>query len=45
MSSTYTHADRPVVDEKMYSFDVDWKKSIKIAETIDDHVLRTLTPK
>nr|QGV11525.1 FAR5 [Tetrastichus brontispae] len=45
VSSTYSHTDKYVVEEKLYPYDVDWKKVIKIAETVDDHTLRVLTPK
>ena len=45
VSTTYSQADKPQVEEKVYPFDVDWKKSIRIAENVDDHLLRTLTPK
>ncbi|OXU23253.1 hypothetical protein TSAR_012798 [Trichomalopsis sarcophagae] len=45
VSSTYSHTDKYVVEEKLYPCDVDWKKAIKIAETVDDHTLRILTPK
>lgn len=45
VSTSYSQADKPCVEEKVYPINVDWKKTIKIAENVDDHVLRTLTPK
>ncbi|XP_057334726.1 fatty acyl-CoA reductase 1-like [Microplitis mediator] len=45
VSTTYNQADKPVVEEKLYPFDTDWKKTIKIAETLDEELLKTFTPK
>lgn len=45
VSTTYNQADKPVVEEKLYPFDTDWKKMIKIAENLDDELLKTFTPK
>ncbi|KAJ8688008.1 hypothetical protein QAD02_023803 [Eretmocerus hayati] len=45
VSSTYSQTEKPLVEEKLYANDVNWKKAIKIAETLDDHTLRILTPK
>ncbi|XP_011705903.1 PREDICTED: putative fatty acyl-CoA reductase CG8306 [Wasmannia auropunctata] len=47
VSSTYAHTDKPVVEEILYPSDsnFDWKKTIKIVESIDDHVLRISTAK
>ncbi|KYQ54969.1 Fatty acyl-CoA reductase 1 [Trachymyrmex zeteki] len=45
VSSTYTQTDKPVVDEILYPSEFDWKKMIKIAESIDEHVLEILTAK
>lgn len=45
VSSTYANCDKPVVEEIYYPFNVDWKKTIEIAETIDNHLLKTLTSK
>ncbi|XP_033224121.1 putative fatty acyl-CoA reductase CG5065 [Belonocnema kinseyi] len=45
VSTAYSQADKPQVEEKVYPFNVDWKKSIRIAENVDNHLLRTLTPK
>ncbi|XP_018354808.1 PREDICTED: putative fatty acyl-CoA reductase CG5065 isoform X2 [Trachymyrmex septentrionalis] len=45
ISSTYTQIDKPVVDEIIYPTEFDWKKMIKIAESIDEHALEILTAK
>lgn len=45
VSTAYTQADKPIVEEKHYPSEVDWKKTIKIAETVDEDLLKTLTPK
>ncbi|XP_015586726.1 fatty acyl-CoA reductase 1 isoform X2 [Cephus cinctus] len=45
VSSTYSQADKPEVKEIVYPAEVDWKQTIKIAENVDDHTLRILTPK
>ncbi|XP_043285674.1 putative fatty acyl-CoA reductase CG5065 [Venturia canescens] len=45
VSTTYSQADKSHVEEKIYTSDVDWKRTIKIAENVDEHVLETLTPK
>ncbi|KAK2583904.1 hypothetical protein KPH14_001175 [Odynerus spinipes] len=45
VSSTYAHADKPVVEETLYPAEVDWKRTIKIAENVDNNVLKTLTAK
>ncbi|XP_011147424.1 fatty acyl-CoA reductase 1 isoform X4 [Harpegnathos saltator] len=43
VSSTYAHIDKPVIDEVLYPAEVDWRRVIEIAETIDEHVLKMLT--
>ncbi|XP_020296924.1 fatty acyl-CoA reductase 1-like [Pseudomyrmex gracilis] len=46
VSSTYTQSDKPIVDEVLYPLEnVDWRKTIKIAETIDDEILKIFTAK
>ncbi|XP_020298375.1 fatty acyl-CoA reductase 1-like [Pseudomyrmex gracilis] len=46
VSSTYTQSDKAIVDEVLYPLeDVDWRKTIKIAETIDDEILKIFTAK
>ncbi|XP_012265501.2 putative fatty acyl-CoA reductase CG5065 [Athalia rosae] len=45
VSTTYGNTDRPVVDEKLYPPHANWKKTINIAETIDEHTLNSMTAK
>ncbi|KAH0535819.1 hypothetical protein KQX54_019512 [Cotesia glomerata] len=45
VSTTYNQADKPVVEEKLYPCEVDWKKTIKIVETVNEELLKTFTPK
>lgn len=45
VSTTYSQADKHVVQEKLYPAETDWKKTIKIVETLDDNILKPLTPK
>ncbi|XP_015116093.1 putative fatty acyl-CoA reductase CG5065 [Diachasma alloeum] len=45
VSTTYCQADKPDVEERVYSFDVDWKKTITIAEKVDDRLLKPFTAK
>ncbi|XP_066587954.1 fatty acyl-CoA reductase 1-like isoform X2 [Prorops nasuta] len=45
VSSTYAHADKPHVEEIAYEANIDWKKVIKMAETVDEHILNTFSSK
>ncbi|XP_072751895.1 uncharacterized protein [Anoplolepis gracilipes] len=45
VSSTYTQADKSVVDETLYPSELDWRQAIKVAESVDEHTLRTFTAK
>ncbi|XP_015178305.1 PREDICTED: putative fatty acyl-CoA reductase CG5065 [Polistes dominula] len=46
ISSTYAHCDKPVVHEIPYKpSDFNWMDAIKIAENVDDYLLRVLTSK
>uniref|UniRef100_A0A0C9PTE7 Fatty acyl-CoA reductase n=1 Tax=Fopius arisanus TaxID=64838 RepID=A0A0C9PTE7_9HYME len=45
VSTTYCQADKPDVEERVYSFDVDWKKAITIAEKVDAELVKPLTAK
>lgn len=45
ISTAYSQADKPIVEEKHYPSEADWKKTIKIAETLDEELLKTFTPK
>lgn len=44
-STMYSNPRRRVVDEKMYPTFVDWRESIKLAETIDENILDAVTIK
>ncbi|KAF2897506.1 hypothetical protein ILUMI_08662 [Ignelater luminosus] len=44
-STTYCHTDKAVVAEQLYPAHADWRKTIEIAENMDEHVLQTLTSK
>ncbi|XP_011862153.1 PREDICTED: fatty acyl-CoA reductase 1-like [Vollenhovia emeryi] len=45
VSTTYGQCDKPVVKEMLYPTEFDWKKAIKIAESVDDYLLKILTAK
>lgn len=45
ISSTYAHCDIPVVNEIPYKSKIDWRDTIKIAENVDDYLLKILTSK
>ncbi|XP_020299301.1 putative fatty acyl-CoA reductase CG8306, partial [Pseudomyrmex gracilis] len=45
MSSAYTQSDKPVVDEILYPLKVDWRQTIKIAESVDEEILKIFTTK
>lgn len=45
VSTTYSQADKPDVEEKIYPCEVDWKRTIKIAENIDERMLGMFTAK
>lgn len=45
VSSTYCHVDKPTVEEKMYPKEFNWKEMIRLANEMDDNVLRALTSK
>lgn len=44
VSTTYSHTDRRVIEEKTYRADCDWRRAIALAEDAEEHVLRILTP-
>uniref|UniRef100_A0AAR5Q6I7 Fatty acyl-CoA reductase n=1 Tax=Dendroctonus ponderosae TaxID=77166 RepID=A0AAR5Q6I7_DENPD len=44
VSTTYSHTDRRVIEEKTYRADTDWRRAIEVAEQSEEHVLRILTP-
>lgn len=39
VSTTYCHADKKVIEEKLYSPHTDWRKLIKLAETVDPNII------
>ena len=45
VSTTYCNPDRHVIEEEIYPPYADWKKTIKICETLDESLLDTLTQK
>lgn len=45
VSSTYTQTDKSEVDETLYPSELDWREAIKVAESVDEHTLRTFTAK
>ena len=45
VSTTYCNPDRHVIEEEIYPPYADWKKTIKICETLDETLLDTLTQK
>ncbi|KAL6443248.1 hypothetical protein ACFW04_002874 [Cataglyphis niger] len=45
VSSTYTQTDKFEVDETLYPSEMDWREAIKVAEFVDEHILRTFTAK
>ncbi|CAL1687698.1 unnamed protein product [Lasius platythorax] len=45
VSTTYSQIDKSVVDEIVYPMEVDWRKTIQIAETLDDYVLEVFKSK
>ncbi|CAL1678604.1 unnamed protein product [Lasius platythorax] len=45
VGTAYTHLDNPFIEEKMYSPVADWRKMIKVAELLDEHILSIFTAK
>ncbi|KAL6254616.1 hypothetical protein P5V15_013924 [Pogonomyrmex californicus] len=45
VSTGYTQTDHPVIEEKVYPPKADWRKTIQIAESMDDHILNIFTAK
>jgi len=43
VSTTYSHPELKVVDERIHEPYVDWRKTIQICETMDDNLINTLT--
>ena len=45
VSTTYCNTHHPVIEEEIYPALADWRKTIKIAENVDEDVVNILTPK
>ncbi|XP_072762936.1 fatty acyl-CoA reductase 1-like [Anoplolepis gracilipes] len=45
VSTAYTHLDNPFIEEKTYPPIADWRKMIKMAESLDEHILSIFTAK
>ncbi|KAJ8973658.1 hypothetical protein NQ317_002932 [Molorchus minor] len=45
ISTTYCNTDKQVVEEKIYPPHADWRTTIKMAETLDQHTLDIIAPK
>ncbi|KAG7295670.1 hypothetical protein JYU34_021954 [Plutella xylostella] len=45
VSTSYSNTNRNPVEEVMYPPHADWRQTLEVAETMDEHTLRTLTPK
>ncbi|XP_011498955.1 PREDICTED: putative fatty acyl-CoA reductase CG5065 [Ceratosolen solmsi marchali] len=45
VSTTYCQSDKYIVEEQLYPSEVDWKKIIRITETLNDSVIEPLTSK
>ncbi|XP_029675769.1 fatty acyl-CoA reductase 1-like [Formica exsecta] len=45
VSTAYAHLDNPFIEEKVYPPIADWRKLIKVAESLDEHTLNVFTDK
>lgn len=45
VSTAYAHINNPVIQEKVYPPIADWRKMIKAAESLDEHILNVFTAK
>ncbi|KAL6254617.1 hypothetical protein P5V15_013925 [Pogonomyrmex californicus] len=45
VSTAYTQTNNRVIEEKAYPPKADWRKTIQIAEVLDNHILNTFTDK
>ncbi|KAL6446629.1 hypothetical protein ACFW04_001253 [Cataglyphis niger] len=45
VSTAYAHLENPFIEEKVYPPIADWRKLIKVAETLDEHILNVFTAK
>ncbi|CAG9794554.1 unnamed protein product [Diatraea saccharalis] len=45
VSTSYSNTNRDVIEEVMYPPHADWRDTLQVCESIDEHSLRVLTPK
>ncbi|KAL6446597.1 hypothetical protein ACFW04_001245 [Cataglyphis niger] len=45
VSTAFAHLENPFIEEKVYPPIADWRKLIKVAETLDEHILNVFTAK
>ncbi|XP_072763113.1 fatty acyl-CoA reductase 1-like [Anoplolepis gracilipes] len=45
VSTAYSHLENPIIEEKTYPPIADWRKMIKVAESLDEHILNIFTTK
>ncbi|XP_029675299.1 fatty acyl-CoA reductase 1-like [Formica exsecta] len=45
ISTAYAHLDNPFIEEKVYPPIANWRKMIKMAESLDEHILNVFTAK
>ncbi|XP_070168529.1 fatty acyl-CoA reductase 1-like [Polyergus mexicanus] len=45
ISTAYAHLDNPFLEEKVYPPIADWREMIKVAESLDEHILNVFTAK
>ncbi|XP_029680142.1 fatty acyl-CoA reductase 1-like [Formica exsecta] len=45
VSTAYAHLDNPFIEEKVYPPIDNWRKMIKMAESLDEHILNVFTAK
>lgn len=45
ISTAYSQTHKLIIEEKTYPPFADWRKMIKVTETIDDHTLNIFTAK
>ncbi|RVE41034.1 hypothetical protein evm_014315 [Chilo suppressalis] len=45
VSTSYSNTNREVIEEVMYPPHADWRDTMQVCESIDEHSLRVLTPK
>ncbi|XP_053622047.1 putative fatty acyl-CoA reductase CG5065 [Plodia interpunctella] len=45
VSTSYSNTNRDTIEEVMYPPHADWRDTIQICETLDEHTIKVLTPK